>query len=229
MPCPECGHVPLEHAESWVSIGDAGEHVYFLERIEHSGNQLLGVINDLLDISHLESGRTQLCLEEVHLRDVLAQVRETIEPWARRKEHAVTWPELEGDIVIRADGSKLVQMLGHLLSNAVKFTGRGGRITLSVAPCDLGDRKAVGMTVRDTGEGIASNALKTIFDAFRMADGSHTRSHPGTGLGLAITHHLVHLHHGNIVVRSKLDEGSAFTLILPVQGPEPEEEVDGPA
>jgi PAS domain S-box-containing protein len=174
--------------------------------IQGSGRHLLHLIDDLVDLSRIEAGGMDLRLVEVPLGTILAEIRSEIAPLAAEKGISLRVPRGRGPIV-EADPLRLRQVLLNLLANAVKFTGRGGRIRVEVR------RDATGTTiaVHDTGIGIAPDDLERAFLPFEQVSGTNS---PGAGLGLAISRRLVELHGGRLIVTSKLDHGSTFTVYL---------------
>ena len=199
---------------------DAAQEAEYLQVIERNGRHLLYLINDILDIARIESGRVQLTLTEIDPGETCARALETVRPLAA--ERGLELKSDCGDLPrIFTDEDKLQQILINLLSNAVKFTDQG-EIELAVEA--VGDR--VRFVVRDSGVGIAPEVLPYIFDKFRQADGSSTRRFEGTGLGLAICRSLAKILGGEITVESLVGRGSTFTLTLPQTCPEPQETAD---
>ena len=202
--------------------GDAtAEQREFAEDINQAGRQLLGMINDILDLAKLEAGALELDLQPCDLGGVVDEVFRIVRGLARR--HGVV---LAADIAPRpleltVDPVKLKQVLYNLLANAVKFSHAGGTVRLT------GRLEAETVTVRvaDTGVGMAPEDLVYIFEEFHQADASLSRRHEGTGLGLALVKRLVELHGGRVAVESELGKGTAFTVTLLrdlVPGPAPE-------
>ncbi|MEK7852058.1 MAG: ATP-binding protein, partial [Deltaproteobacteria bacterium] len=190
----------------------SGEQDKQVKIIQRSGKNLLELINDILDLSKIESGKMDIHIEEFGIADLVDDARATVTPLISQKglNTAFTWDE---DIpVIRSDRNKIKQVLLNLLSNAVKFTPNGGSITIGARRKD----GSIELSVADTGIGIARENLDKIFDEFRQVDGSSTREYGGTGLGLAITKRLMNLLGGGISVESKLGKGSTFTINIPV-------------
>ena len=182
----------------------------YLTRIRGSQQHLLAIINDLLNFSRVEAGQLVYDIGPTPLRDVLETVTPMIIPQASAKGLQVVHPP-GVDVVARADMAKVEQILINLLSNAVKFTLPGGRIELSCQR--VGDR--VALQVLDTGIGISPGDVESIFEPFVQIGRSLTSPHEGTGLGLAISRDLAKAMHGELLVESKLGEGSRFTLWLP--------------
>lgn len=180
--------------------------------IKKSGKNLLELINDILDLSKIESGKMEISLEEFYIEDVVNDDRAMVTPMASEKEINISFTKDEDIHLIRSDRNKIKQILLNLLSNAVKFTPKGGSITIDAT----GKDGRVELRVMDTGIGIAKENLDKIFDEFRQVDGSSTREYGGTGLGLAITKRLVKLLGGEIRVESEIHKGSTFIINIPV-------------
>ncbi|WP_411286545.1 ATP-binding protein [Phenylobacterium sp.] len=193
-----------------------------LDVIRQSGGLLLAVLNDVLDLSKIEAGKLSLMVEDFDLEPTTALVRENFAVVAGSKglsfqvdvtEAAKGW--------WRGDADRLRQVMGNLVSNAVKFTTEGGvRAIVDVAPSG-----ALRIVVRDTGVGIAPEKLPTLFEKFTQADNSATRRFGGTGLGLAICRELTQMMGGSIDVESREGHGSTFTVELPLERGEPVTEV----
>ncbi len=191
-----------------------------LKKIHSAGKHLLGLINDVLDLSKIEAGKMTLYLEEFSVPDMVAEVTATIQPLVAKNGNTLAvecGPALGR---MRADVTKVRQTLFNLLSNAAKFT-QGGRITLAVLrePHDDGDRMV--FRVADTGIGMTEAQLGRLFQAFVQADDSTTRKYGGTGLGLAISRRFCQLMGGDITVASEPGKGTVFTASLPVRVPDP--------
>ncbi len=189
----------------------SGEQVRYAETIESSGNDLLTLINDVLDISKIEAGRLELEPHRVPVRAMLGKLENTFAAAASGKGLALTLHAAEGVEEIETDPLRLEQVLKNFLSNAVKFTSQG-EVSLTVSPAAKG---RIAFAVRDTGPGIAQDQQDAIFEAFRQADGGIARKYGGTGLGLSISRELAHLLGGTITVDSLPGKGSTFTLELP--------------
>ncbi|MFT3964950.1 MAG: response regulator [Sphingobium sp.] len=188
------------------------EQVRHAETIETSGNDLLLLINDILDISKIEAGHVDLQPRRTRIAPLVGKLVSLLEPAAVQKGLALrTHVADDAPAEIETDPHRLEQILKNFLSNAVKFTGQG-EVMLSIASAP-GD--AIAFTVRDTGIGIAPDQQQGIFEPFRQADGSVSRKYGGTGLGLSISRELARLLGGDIGLVSAPGEGSAFTLTLP--------------
>jgi len=194
-----------------------GKQLEFARTIRAAGSDLLELINDILDLSKIEAGKMDLLLDELPLTDICAYVRSTFEPVAADKGLTldVVLDENLPNVIV-TDQQRLQQILRNLLSNAFKFTAQGG-VTLGIAQAG---EDAVTFAVTDTGIGIAEDKLMVIFDAFQQADGTTSRTYGGTGLGLSISRELARALGGEIGVRSRLGEGSTFTLSLQLDAPE---------
>jgi signal transduction histidine kinase len=183
----------------------------FFAQINSGGHHMLALINDVLDLAKVEAGQIVLRIEQVSIADVVNSVANAIEPLATQKAIRV---EADGAAAgqVAADAGKLKQMLLNLVSNAVKFTPEGGRVTIGARR--LAD--AIEISVSDTGIGIADSDREHLFEAFRQVDSATSPSQPGTGLGLALTKRFAEIHGGKIGLTSEVGKGSVFTLSLPV-------------
>lgn len=183
--------------------------------IEANSHALLLMINDILEMSRLDAGRTDMSVEVVDLGDVAGMVLDVVAPLAARNRIAFTC-EIDPNVpLVRADFEKLRHVVENLCGNAMKFTPEGGRVTLSMN-FDA-DSNVVLIHVADTGIGIAPEDQQRIFERFVQADSSVSRKYSGTGLGLALAKEYVEMHGGTIEVESTLGEGSVFTVHLPVE------------
>ncbi len=198
-----------------------------LETVARNGRHLLGLVNDILDLSKVEAGRMELHLTPTDLRPLVGDVLEGMQSLVAAKEHTVALDLAPETLVVRADELRVRQILFNLVSNAVKFTPAGGHITVRAvrrpmvltAGGPATERDAVWIAVSDTGIGIAPHDLPRLFSEFSQVDASHARRYEGTGLGLALCKRFVDLHGGQIGVESTLGRGSTFWLVLPVEGP----------
>ena len=200
-------HVLLEGIDGPL----ADEQRQDVNRVVHSAESLLAIINDILDLSKIEAGRIELHWEQVTVREVVRSVVSTVQPLASAKQLSLRTAIEAGVDVCWADTTRLSQMLLNLLSNAVKFT-EDGEVVLRA---EL-EGERVRFTVRDTGIGIAPAAHELIFEEFRQADGSTSRRYGGTGLGLAITRRLAQLHGSRIDLESTVGAGSSFSFTVPL-------------
>ncbi len=190
----------------------------FLGNIHTSGEHLLGIINDLLDLSKIEAGKMDMRVERFPVVPLVAGVCTVMRGIA--KERGVTFDvRTEEDIDLEADPVKIKQVLYNLLANAVKFSPHGGVVRVAVEPSEPGDglrTAGVRFSITDEGVGIDPKDHRRIFDEFRQADESTTRKYGGTGLGLALVRRFVELHAGTVSVDSALGEGATFTVLFPV-------------
>jgi len=184
----------------------------FVGQIMTSGKHLLGLINDILDLSKVEAGQMELRLNVMSVAESVDQVIKTVEPLAAKKSITLQSSAADaGDML--ADPGKVKQMLLNLVSNAIKFTSEGGTVTISA----LRLKDTLEISVADTGIGIAEADQKSIFQEFHQLDQGPGRKHEGTGLGLALTRRFALLHGGDVRVTSRVNKGSVFTLILPLR------------
>ena len=188
----------------------------FLEQIHSSGKHLLGLINDILDLSKIEAGQMELRLQMVSVADVVGQVASTVEPLARQKQIHLEFEAASAGQIL-ADEGKLRQMILNLVSNAIKFTSEGGSVAIKAVR--VVDRMEI--AVSDTGVGIAEEDLQRLFKEFQQVDSGVNRKQQGTGLGLALTRSFAILHGGNVRVQSEPGKGSLFTIDLPVEARSP--------
>ncbi|WP_218139842.1 response regulator [Loktanella fryxellensis] len=188
------------------------EQVKYAQTIQSSGNDLLSLINDILDLSKIEAGHVEIHPEPVSLERLVGSLRRMFDPLAQDKGLTLT-VEVAADAVpvIQTDAQRLEQVLRNLLANAVKFTARGG-VTLRVKP--VSDRRIM-LSVTDTGIGIPEDQQRHIFEAFHQADSTISRKFGGTGLGLSISRELVRLLGGTLHVESNPGQGSTFSIVLP--------------
>jgi len=182
-----------------------------LKRLEANGRHLLGLINDVLDLSKIEAGQLVLELFDYTVQDIAQTVRSTLEPLAADKKLAFK-VEMPSELPPgRGDGRRLTQVLINLVGNAIKFTDAG-----EVAIKAEANNGAFHVSVRDTGPGISAADQAKLFQEFQQADNAITRKKGGTGLGLAISKRIIEMHGGRIWVESQLGQGSTFAFTLPV-------------
>ncbi|NIR49280.1 PAS domain S-box protein [candidate division KSB1 bacterium] len=190
------------------------EQVRQLQMIQRSGSNLLGLISDILDLSKIESGKVEPIYSEIPIRAVIEETVEHIRPLCVEKELALDF-ECDEDVpdVIYSDQEKLTKAVMNILSNAVKFTHKGGvKLAMSMAgPTNLK------IEVSDTGIGIPKDRIDEIFKEFHQIDSSDSRTYGGTGLGLAITRRVLDIIGGSVSVESEVNKGSTFTLLIPFQ------------
>jgi signal transduction histidine kinase len=183
-----------------------------LKRLEANGKHLLGLINDVLDLSKIEAGQLELELSDYCVQDIAQTVRSTLEPLAADKKLAFKL-ELARDLPAgHGDGRRLTQVLINLVGNAIKFTDAG-----EVAIKAEANHGSFYVSVRDTGPGISAADQTKLFQEFQQADNAITRKKGGTGLGLAISKRIIEMHGGRIWVDSIVGQGSTFFFTLPVR------------
>ncbi len=189
-----------------------------LDVMERQLGHLVRLVDDLLDVSRITTGKLELRFDRVQLAEILRHAVETAQPEISRKEHKLAWDVPEDGLVVDGDATRLTQVFANLLHNASKFTDRGGTLTLSAKR----NGNDVDVSVRDTGEGIASDNLTGIFEMFSQADRSLERRHGGLGIGLTMAKRLVEMHGGSISARSGgVGTGSEFTVRLPLATSQP--------
>lgn len=195
----------------------SAEEQRYASVIFNSGNDLLTLINDILDLAKVESGKLELVYENVNTELLLSEIRNTFQKIAENKgltlkiEQAPSCPN-----VLYVDQVRLLQIIRNLVSNAVKFTSAPGTVSLTIKQ----EGTFLFFEVSDTGIGIAPEKQQSIFEAFQQADGSTSRKYGGTGLGLSISRELANLFKGSISLKSEAGVGSTFTLKIPLQGQE---------
>jgi HAMP domain-containing protein/CheY-like chemotaxis protein/putative methionine-R-sulfoxide reductase with GAF domain len=215
------------------------KQIEFAKTIYNAGSDLLQLINDILDLSKVEAGKTEVNPQPVQPGALADYVQRNFSPVADQQELNFTVELAEGlPVAIVTDEQRLQQVLKNLLSNAFKFTEQGA-VTLKISPAPAGARfgeetlrtaeTVVQFEVADTGIGIPDDKLKLIFEAFQQADGTTSRRYGGTGLGLSISREIARLLGGEIRVESTPGEGSTFTLFLPLRAPEQERSHESPA
>ncbi len=185
-----------------------------LKKIHAAGKHLLGLINDVLDLSKIEAGKMTLYLEEFAVSTMVNEVAATIQPLVEKNDNQLT-VRCPADLgPMRADVTKVRQTLFNLLSNAAKFTHQG-KITLTVEPATYKGARCLAFRVADSGIGMTPAQLEKLFQAFVQADASTTRKYGGTGLGLAISRRFCEMMGGDITVTSEVGKGTTFTAWIP--------------
>ncbi|MEW5941109.1 MAG: PAS domain S-box protein, partial [Chloroflexota bacterium] len=183
--------------------------------IHNSGQHLLGLINDILDLSRIEAGKMELTFDEVHLPELINSVMSTVTGLVRDKPIQLA-REIPAELpTVRADSMRIRQVLLNLLSNAAKFTDEGSITVTALVMDKPGERQEIMVRVADTGPGISPEDQKKLFQPFSQVDASPTRKTGGTGLGLSISNHLVQMHGGRMGVESDTGKGSVFYFTLP--------------
>jgi PAS domain S-box-containing protein len=190
------------------------KQVQYAKIIHKSGNDLLSLINDILDLSKIEAGKIDILFEEVKIAEIAEDMEQLFTVLANEKK--ITFSIVFQNHIARTiitDRQRIGQVIKNLLSNAFKFTHEGGEVTLAFTM----EHDRLSIAVADSGIGIPPDKQLLIFEAFQQADGSTSRKFGGTGLGLSISKELIKRLHGEIQVSSVVNEGSIFTLLLPLQ------------
>jgi signal transduction histidine kinase/DNA-binding response OmpR family regulator/CHASE3 domain sensor protein len=195
------------------------DQVEYATVIQSSGNGLLGLIDEILDLSKIEAGKMELEYMDIPLTDIGNDMKGMFKEVAKQKNIELNI-NIQPDLpyTIETDKGRVEQVLKNLLSNALKFTSVGS-VNLDIKKCSV-DTKLICFVVKDTGIGIPEDKQQSIFEAFQQADGSTRRKYGGTGLGLSISRELAKLLGGDIHVSSEINKGSEFTLRIPVVKPE---------
>lgn len=221
---------PLNAMVGWIQLlrtrqFDAKTTARALETIDRNTQSLMRLIEDLLDVSRIITGKLQLNITDVNLAAIVTIVIEALQPDAEAKQITVQ-SHLDASLTLKGDAHRFQQIVWNLLSNAIKFTPKAGEVRISLQRVELppritetGVRSGVSaqLIVSDTGRGIPADFIPYVFDRFRQADSSTTRHYGGLGLGLAIVRHLVELHEGAIQVKSEGEnQGATFIATFPL-------------
>jgi PAS domain S-box-containing protein len=193
---------------------DEAEKKHYGRIIMQSGNQLLSIITDIVDFSKIETGEITIHRSSLSVSKILNDLLTTFTPTAQDKGLVINKvaPPSTGEIYFVSDRNRVMQILSNFLSNAIKFTEKGGQIEIGYHA----DEERISLYVKDTGMGIPIEYHEAIFERFRQVDQSHTRKHGGTGLGLAISKSLAERLGGMVGVESESGQGSTFFLGLPL-------------
>lgn len=211
---------PLNAIVGWVHLLRRGqlpeeEAKHALERIDRNAHAQARLVQDLLDVSRITSGKLLLDIHEIDLATVALNALDACRPAAEARQVALV-TDFTGTFKTMGDPDRLQQVLWNLISNAVRFTPAGGSVTVSLSRADMIDT----VEVRDTGAGIEAQFIPFMFEPFRQADAASTRSHGGLGIGLTIVRRLTEMHGGSVAVASDgLDQGATLTVTLPVRLP----------
>jgi len=221
------GFSELMYSESYGPLGDR-RYKQYLQDIHNSGGHLLSIISDILDLSKIEAGRTELNEEEVDLAALTASVARIMQERATTAGLSFLCESGDGLPRVRADRRALKQILLNLLSNAVKFTPKGGQVGLRMA---VDDDRGLRMVVYDTGIGIEAQDVPRAMSAFGQVDASWSRRYGGAGLGLPISRASIRLHGGTLELESQPGMGTTVTVRLPPErvGPLPQPKPSAPA
>lgn len=217
-----CAHdlkSPTSSILSFIDILKSNQHrlgeqevskVY--DRMERAGRHMWNLVNDLLDTHQIETGKVKLEKQPLLLSQLAREVCNHVEAKANSKEISLSVDVKPAELKVSLDIQKGIQIITNLVSNALKFTPRGGNIQLRVFT--EGQRTA--LEVQDSGQGIPADELDKIFQKFKQTSTRATEGEKGSGLGLSIVQQLVELHDGEISVRSKLNQGTIFSLVFPI-------------
>jgi PAS domain S-box-containing protein len=188
-----------------------------LKIVQSSARHLLSLINDILDLAKVESGKVELLFEPVSIPSVVLDVADSMRSVAHQKELTLDLPAVnDDDLVVSSDRRALRQIIINLVSNAIKYTDRGG-VSINLETTKVGDKRVATVSVIDTGIGIKKEDQKRLFQAFEQLDPSSTRRFEGAGLGLYLSHKLATLIGGSLGFESEYGSGSTFTLTVPVE------------
>lgn len=188
----------------------------FLAVISNNVDRMARLVNDLLDVSRIETGRIRLEIQNVQLLDVINEVIELLQPQIESKRLNLR-VEVEDNLPeVQADYSRMVQIMTNLISNAYKYTPEGGSITVIAKSYHNDANKGVAVTINDTGHGIAKEDQPNLFTKFFRSSDQYTHDEPGSGLGLAINKKIIEAHSGELTFESELGKGSSFTFTLPL-------------
>jgi len=196
------GTVPPKYTEYVNDIHDSGQH-------------LLRLINDVLDLAKVETGEMPLYLEKVEMREIFVALERSMTPHARKKDVRLTIAPLDAELAVKADMLRFKQILMNLMSNAIKFTDSGGTITMDARA----DGNRVAVSVRDTGIGMTAEGIEESLKPFRQVDNSISRSYEGTGLGLPLSKKLADSQDGTLEIDSEPGVGTVVTVCLPLYEP----------
>jgi signal transduction histidine kinase len=209
---------PLGAIGGYVALLEEGIHGplsdaqrKYIARIRHNQSHLLQLVNELLDLGKIESGRTELKLDAVPVQISVESALPMIEPQVRARELRLEVEAADPTLHFLADRERVRQILLNLLSNAVKFTPAGGTVRITVSA----EADEIHLSVQDTGVGIPADKLEAVFEPFYQVEASQSRGYGGTGLGLAISRQLARAMGGDLTVESVLGKGSTFMLCLP--------------
>jgi CheY-like chemotaxis protein len=221
---------PLNAILGWTRILRTGametdRAAHALATIERNAQAQVKLVNDILDVARIINGKLRLQAESVDLVAVLNDAVDTLRPAAEARGVELSWKAPDAEVRMNGDSARLLQIAWNLVSNAVKFTPKGGRVAVSLES----DEDRARVMVADTGNGIPPDFLPFVFDRFRQAEAGKNRVHEGLGLGLAIVKHLVELHGGGVRASSEgLGRGAVFTVDLPVGAAASERGADTP-
>jgi signal transduction histidine kinase len=215
--------VPMTNIKGYATLLQMGasgplteQQKQFLVVISNNVDRMARLVNDLLDVSRIESGRIRLEIENIRMRDVINEVVELLQAQIESKRQNVK-VEVEDNLPeLQADYSRMVQIMTNLISNAHKYTPEGGSITVIARLYKHNLMQGVAVTVKDTGYGIVQEDQAKLFTKFFRSSDQYTRDEPGSGLGLAINKKIIEAHGGELTFESELGQGSSFTFTIPL-------------
>lgn len=207
----------IAYTDMWLASASAHRvpEESAVREIKENSQLLLGMVDNSLAMARIEAGKVGLSLEEFDMVDLVGIVARSVEFIAEQRGIALTTVVHREVPIITADWEKVRRIVENLVSNAIKFTRRGGTVRLEVGYDGL--RNCVTIEVSDNGKGISPEDLPYVFDRFRQSDKSAQRRYKGSGLGLALVKEMVAMHHGNIDVKSVVHEGTTFVVSIPVE------------
>lgn len=206
------GYTQLLHEEAGEDL--APQHREFLNLVRVSGERLLKLVNDLLDLARIESGRLSINIDDVDIETVLNEVKNQLYPLAAEKDLYIRSEVVAQNPVARADEDRLCQVLINLVSNGLKFTSAGG-VTMRVVDAELNGVPAIRIDVKDTGAGVASEFIPHLFERFTRWGETSSDQPSGSGLGLTIARELTVHMQGKLTMESEVGNGSTFAVVLP--------------
>ncbi len=187
----------------------------FVGVIENEADRMSALVKDLLQLSHMDYKKVVWDMKQTNLRSVIAECIKKLEVYIKNKNQYITINAPDEDIIINADKNKITQVFINLISNAIKYTNDNGNIFINISVVD----NFVKINIEDTGIGIPSEDISHVFERFYRVDKGRSRAQGGTGLGLSIASDIIREHGGKISVKSELEKGTMFTVLLPVDNP----------
>jgi signal transduction histidine kinase len=189
-----------------------------METIKRNGTHLLNLINDILDLAKIDSGKFELFIKPCHIQELIEDTASTLTHQISEKKHTLILPTVYPFTILMADPVRLTQVLLNILGNAIKYTPAEGQIKVTVDKRKLDDQLYCRISIIDNGKGISEEQQALLFKRFEQFDPETKRKiGAGTGLGLSLSHEMIKLHHGHIKYHSEVDEGSTFSIYLPIQ------------
>ncbi len=203
------GALDLLNSGQLGTLSDRGKQI--LQVAIRNSERLIRLVNDILDLERMKSGKIAIKLKRCNLQPLMIQAAETMQAMAEKAQVQLILEE-PSDLCLYLDSDRMLQTLINLLSNGIKFTQPGGKVSLKASV----QQDLCQIIIQDTGRGIPEDKLESVFERFQQVDASDSRSKGGTGLGLAICRHIIEGHNGKIWVESRLGQGSSFYISLPL-------------